>query len=91
MNLWMAIPGIPKIKNGYNPATWVLEVTSSSAEIQLKIDFAQIYVNSTLYQVNENLIKELSIPPSCSKDLFFPTKYAQPFIIQCKAYLWKQH
>ncbi|KAJ0490400.1 putative ABC-type sulfate transporter [Helianthus annuus] len=86
-----AIPGIPKIKNGYNPATWVLEVTSSSAEIQLKVDFAQIYVNSTLYQVNENLIKELSIPPSCSKDLFFPTKYAQPFIIQCKACLWKQH
>ncbi|MFS8034983.1 putative ABC-type sulfate transporter [Helianthus anomalus] len=45
-----AISGVPKIKNGYNPATWVLEVTSSSAEIQLNFDYAQIYGNSTLYQ-----------------------------------------
>ncbi|KAI3814129.1 hypothetical protein L1987_18876 [Smallanthus sonchifolius] len=86
-----AIPGVPKIKNGYNPATWVLEVTSSSTEIQLNVDYAQIYVNSSLYQVNEELIRELSAPPSGSKDLSFPSKYAQPFIIQCKACLWKQH
>ncbi|KAI7748945.1 hypothetical protein M8C21_011098, partial [Ambrosia artemisiifolia] len=106
-----AIPGVPKIKNGYNPATWVLEVTSSSAEIQLNVDYAQIYVNSTLYQyilalaltcycflnfdisfmVNEKLIRELSSPTNGSKDLHFPTKYTQPFIIQCKACLWKQH
>ncbi|KAK1439450.1 hypothetical protein QVD17_05268 [Tagetes erecta] len=86
-----AIPGVPKIKHGYNPATWVLEVTSSSAEIQLNVDYAEIYANSTLYQVNEKLIKELSDPRSGSNDLFFPTKYAQSFIIQCKACLWKQH
>ncbi|GKC56497.1 hypothetical protein Tco_1084095 [Tanacetum coccineum] len=24
-----AIPGVPKIRNGYNPATWALDVTSS--------------------------------------------------------------
>ncbi|KAI3695747.1 hypothetical protein L1987_78747 [Smallanthus sonchifolius] len=86
-----AIPGVPKIKNGYNPATWVLEVTSSSTEIQLNVDYAEIYVNSSLYQENEQLIRELSAPPSGSKDLSFPSKYAQPFIIQCKASLWKQH
>ncbi|KAK1439447.1 hypothetical protein QVD17_05265 [Tagetes erecta] len=86
-----AIPGVPKIKHGYNPATWVLEVTSSSAEIQLNVDYAQIYANSTLYQDNQKLIMELSVPPSGSKDLFYRTKYAQPFIVQCKACLWKQH
>ncbi|XP_076882997.1 ABC transporter G family member 39-like [Bidens hawaiensis] len=86
-----AIPGVPKIKNGYNPATWVLEETCSSAETQLNVDYAQIYANSTLYQVNETLIRELSSPQTGSKDLFFPTEYAQPFIVQCKACLWKQH
>ncbi|KAK9075025.1 hypothetical protein SSX86_003344 [Deinandra increscens subsp. villosa] len=86
-----AIPGVPKIKNGYNPATWVLEVTSYSAEIQLNVDYAQIYASSTLYQVNEELIRELSAPPTGSKDVFFPTKYTQPFIVQYKACLWKQH
>ncbi|XP_076883174.1 ABC transporter G family member 39-like isoform X1 [Bidens hawaiensis] len=86
-----AIPGVPKIKNGYNPATWVLEVTSSSIEVQLYVDYAQIYANSTLHQENQKLIKELSVPPSGSKDLYFRTKYTQPFSIQCKACLWKQH
>ncbi|KAI3790860.1 hypothetical protein L2E82_04246 [Cichorium intybus] len=88
---FQAIRGVPRIKNGYNPATWVLEVTSSSVESQLSVDYAQIYANSTLYQDNQELIKELSAPPNGSKDLFFRTKFTQPFIIQCKACLWKQH
>ncbi|KAL7594961.1 hypothetical protein Lser_V15G29884 [Lactuca serriola] len=88
---FQAIPGVPRIRNGYNPATWVLEVTSSSVEHQLNVDYAQIYAKSTLYQDNQELIRELSVPPSGSQDLFFQTKYTQPFIIQCKACLWKQH
>ncbi|KAI3707559.1 hypothetical protein L6452_26185 [Arctium lappa] len=88
---FQAISGVPKIKNGYNPATWVLDVTSPSVENQLNIDYADIYANSTLYQDNQELIRELSVPQSGSKDLFFRTKYTQPFIIQCKACLWKQH
>ncbi|KAJ9537153.1 hypothetical protein OSB04_029886 [Centaurea solstitialis] len=88
---FQAISGVPKIKNGYNPATWVLEVTSPSVESQLNIDYADIYANSTLYQDNQELIRELSAPLSGSKDLFFRTKYTQPFLIQCKACLWKQH
>ncbi|PWA38773.1 ARID DNA-binding domain-containing protein [Artemisia annua] len=65
------IPGVPKIRKGHNPATWVLDVTSSSAETQLNVDYAQIYANSTLYEDNQELIRELSAPPSGSKDLFF--------------------
>ncbi|MFS8007348.1 putative ABC-type sulfate transporter [Helianthus anomalus] len=50
LDYFEAITGVPKIRNGYNPATWVLEVTSSAAESQLNIDFAEIYFNSSLYQ-----------------------------------------
>ncbi|KAL6998106.1 Pleiotropic drug resistance protein 2 [Sarracenia purpurea var. burkii] len=86
-----AVPGVPKIKDGYNPATWMLEITAPSVEAQLDVDFAEIYANSSLYQRIQELIKELSTPPPGSKDLFFPTKYSQPFVTQCKACFWKQH
>ncbi|KAL7612639.1 hypothetical protein Lser_V15G05457 [Lactuca serriola] len=86
-----SISGVPKIKDGYNPATWVLEVTSLGIESQLDVDYAEIYFNSSLYQRNQELIKELSTPLSGSKDLFFHTEYAQPFLVQCKACFWKQH
>ncbi|GMN39377.1 hypothetical protein TIFTF001_008607 [Ficus carica] len=85
------IPGVPKITDGYNPATWMLEVTAPSVEAQLKVDFAEIYVKSPLYQKNQELIEELSTPPPGSKDLFFPTKYVQPLSVQCKACFWKQN
>jgi hypothetical protein len=45
-----AISGVQKIKDGYNPATWMLEVSSASVETQLDVDFAEIYANSNLYQ-----------------------------------------
>ncbi|KAK3015866.1 hypothetical protein RJ639_006554 [Escallonia herrerae] len=86
-----AIPGVPKIKDGYNPATWMLEVSSPAAEVQLNVDFAEIYANSDLYRYNQELIKELSTPAPNSKDLYFPTQYSQSFLTQCKATFWKQH
>lgn len=86
-----AIPGVPKIRDGYNPATWMLDVTATSVEAQLDVDFAGIYANSDLYRRNQDLIKELSTPAPGAKELEFPTKYAQPFPTQCKACFWKQH
>jgi hypothetical protein len=44
------IQGISKIKDGYNPATWMLEVTTSSKEVELGIDFAEVYKKSELYR-----------------------------------------
>ncbi|KAI7998541.1 ABC transporter G family member 34 [Camellia lanceoleosa] len=78
-----AIPGVPKIKDGYNPATWMLEISAPSVEAQMDVDFADIYADSSLHQRNQELIEELSTPPPGSKDLYFPTKYSQPFITQC--------
>ena len=45
-----AIEGVPKITPGYNPATWMLEVTNATSTIRLGVDFAEIYRNSSLYQ-----------------------------------------
>ena len=44
------ISGVPKIKDNYNPATWMLEVTSASMESELELDFAKLYKESPLYQ-----------------------------------------
>ncbi|KAG6516766.1 pleiotropic drug resistance protein 2-like [Zingiber officinale] len=86
-----AIPGVPKIAEGVNPATWMLDVSTTHAEASLHIDFADVYANSQLYQKNQELIKELNIPAPDSTDLYFPTKYSQTFTTQCKACFWKQY
>ncbi|KAK6265196.1 hypothetical protein QUC31_016033 [Theobroma cacao] len=84
------IPGVPKIIDNYNPATWMLEVTSKSAEAGMGIDFAQIYEGSTLYKENKELVKQLSSSTPGSKDLHFPTRFPQNGWEQFKACLWKQ-
>ncbi|KAI3803438.1 hypothetical protein L1987_31589 [Smallanthus sonchifolius] len=84
------IDGVPKIKDGYNPATWMLEVSTSSQELALGLDFAEVYRNSELFRRNKALIAELSIPGPGTKDLYFPTQYSQSFFVQCIACLWKQ-
>ncbi|KAI3868273.1 hypothetical protein MKX03_000184 [Papaver bracteatum] len=78
------IEGVSKIKDGYNPATWMLEVTSVGQEGDLGVDFADIYKSSDLY-------KKLSVAPPGTKDLYFPTMYSRSFFIQCMACLWKQY
>ncbi|CAA0816517.1 ABC transporter G family member 37 [Striga hermonthica] len=85
------IPGVPKIKDNYNPATWMMEVSSTSVEAELGIDFAEIYKNSALHENNLELVKQLSRPPAGSKGLHFPTRYAQNGWVQFKTCLWKQH
>ncbi|MFS7986495.1 putative ABC transporter, AAA+ ATPase domain, ABC-2 type transporter [Helianthus anomalus] len=45
-----SISGVPKIRENYNPATWMLEVTSASVEAKVGVDFGQIYSTSTLYE-----------------------------------------
>ncbi|GMI78069.1 pleiotropic drug resistance 12, ATP-binding cassette G40, PLEIOTROPIC DRUG RESISTANCE 12 [Hibiscus trionum] len=85
------IEGVSKIKDGYNPATWMLEVSTTAQELALGVDFADIYKKSDLYRRNKALIEDLSKPPPGSKELYFPTQFSQPFLTQCAACLWKQH
>lgn len=86
-----AIPGVPKIKDGYNPAAWMLEVTNPLMENCLGVDFADYYRKSKLFQQNRNLVENLSKPSSESKELSFPTKYSQSYLVQYFACLWKQN
>ncbi|KAL7119863.1 hypothetical protein ACP275_02G087500 [Erythranthe tilingii] len=86
-----AISGVPKIRDNYNPATWMLEVTSASSEGELAIDFADTFKNSALHEQNKELVRKMSVPPSGSEDLHFPTRYSQNGWGQFKSCLWKQH
>lgn len=86
-----AVPGVVKIKDKYNPATWMLEVSSMGVEQRLGIDFAEVYRKSALALRNKELVKELSVPATGTRDLYFPTQYCQPLLGQFKSLLWKQH
>ncbi|GLT60903.1 hypothetical protein SLA2020_336430 [Shorea laevis] len=85
------IRGVSKIRDGYNPATWMLEVTAAAQETALGVNFTDVFKNSELYRRNKAMIKELSKPQPGSKDLYFPTRYSQSFLNQSMACLWKQH
>jgi len=85
-----AIPGVPRIMEGYNPATWILEISSAAMETQLGVDFGELYRNSSLHEQNMTLVKELSNPVSGSQDLYFPSHYSQSILGQLGACLWKQ-
>uniref|UniRef100_A0A0E0NFV7 ABC transporter domain-containing protein n=1 Tax=Oryza rufipogon TaxID=4529 RepID=A0A0E0NFV7_ORYRU len=83
------IPGVPKIKDNYNPSTWMLEVTCASMEAQLGVEFAQIYRESTMCKDKDALVKSLSKPALGTSDLHFPNT-TQRFGEQLKACIWKQ-
>ncbi|KAE9585402.1 putative sulfate-transporting ATPase [Lupinus albus] len=70
-----AIAGVPKITDGYNPATWMLEISSPSFEAQLDVDFAVIYANSILYQFVFYLMIYITIFQGCDKNSCFLTFY----------------
>ena len=41
-----AIPNVPPIRTGINPATWMLEISTPGMEERLGVDFADIYEKS---------------------------------------------
>ncbi|KAF7095576.1 hypothetical protein CFC21_097710 [Triticum aestivum] len=85
-----AIPGVPRIKEGQNPAAWVLDISSHITEYVTGVDYAEIYRSSSLYRENMLLIEELGQPAPNTVDLHFPPGYWQNFRAQCMACLWKQ-
>ncbi|KAJ4718238.1 Pleiotropic drug resistance ABC transporter [Melia azedarach] len=91
INYFEAIEGVSKLKNGYNPATWMLEVSTQAQETALRIDFTDYYKKSDLYKRNKELIKQLSTPAPGTKDIHFATQYSQSFFTQCRACYWKQN
>ncbi|KAF9592637.1 hypothetical protein IFM89_016294 [Coptis chinensis] len=86
-----SIAGVQRIEQNYNPATWMLDVTSSSSEAELGVDFARLYNESSVYKNNKELVSQLCSPPPGSTDLHFPTHFPQNGWGQFKACLWKQN
>ncbi|ONM53994.1 ABC transporter G family member 34 [Zea mays] len=86
-----AVPGVPKIKDGQNPAAWVLDISSHAMQYMINVDYAEIYYNSNLYKENMAMINELSKPKTNHEDLHLPSKYWPGFKEQCIACIWKQH
>ncbi|KAF6169925.1 hypothetical protein GIB67_034317, partial [Kingdonia uniflora] len=84
------IEGVQEIRFGYNPAAWMLEVTSSSEENRLVLILPK-FTEDLVFQQNRQLIETLSKPSSDTKDLSFPAKYSKPFLNQFLASLWKQN
>nr|DAD26713.1 TPA_asm: hypothetical protein HUJ06_028181 [Nelumbo nucifera] len=84
------IHGVPPIPDGYNPATWMLEITTTASELRIGVDFADIYKHSDQHREVEDLIKRLSIPPTGSEPLKFDSKYSQDITSQFRICLWKQ-
>ncbi|WOH13107.1 hypothetical protein DCAR_0832616 [Daucus carota subsp. sativus] len=88
IDYFKTIPGILQIKENYNPATWMLEITAESVERQLGIDFGQIYKES---KDNIQLVKELRTAPGQTRELHFSTRFPRNMWEQYKACLWKQN
>ncbi|KAF8010615.1 hypothetical protein BT93_J1302 [Corymbia citriodora subsp. variegata] len=91
IDYFQGINEITPIQSGYNPATWMLEVTTPAAEQKIGADFADIYKNSDQFRGVEATIERLSVPPAGSKPLKFDTMYSQDQLSQFFICLWKQN
>ncbi|OVA02681.1 ABC transporter-like [Macleaya cordata] len=91
IDYFQRIDGSPPIASGYNPATWVLEVTTPAAEQKIGQDFADIYRNSDQFRGVEALIENLRTPPAGSKPLKFASTYSQDSLTQFRTCFWKQN
>ncbi|XP_076916108.1 ABC transporter G family member 31-like [Bidens hawaiensis] len=86
-----SINGITPMPSHYNPANWMLEMTTPAAEERIGQDFAEIYKNSKQYREIEDLIKQTSTPEPGSEPLKFSTPYSQNSLYQFKTCWWKQN
>ncbi|KAL4188821.1 hypothetical protein AMTRI_Chr08g162380 [Amborella trichopoda] len=86
-----SITGIPAIPHGYNPATWMLKISTQAWEQKIGQDFVSIYRNSDQYREVEGLIECLSNPVAGSEPLKFATEFPQDSTTQFKVCLWKQN
>ncbi|KAK4412483.1 ABC transporter G family member 31 [Sesamum alatum] len=91
INYFQGTNEVPPIPDGYNPATWMLEISTPAIEEKIREDFADIYVDSQQYRDVEASIQRLSIPPEHSEPLKFTSTYATDAISQFKICFWKQN
>ena len=44
------LPGVPKLQDGLNPATWMLQISTPGMEKMIGVDFAVAYKSSTTFR-----------------------------------------
>ncbi|CAH2060101.1 unnamed protein product [Thlaspi arvense] len=91
VDYFQGINGVPSISSGYNPATWMLEVTTPALEEKFDMDFADLYKRSEQFREVEANIKQLSVPPEGSEAINFSSRYSQNQVSQFLLCLWKQN
>ncbi|KAJ6948249.1 ABC transporter G family member 31 [Populus alba x Populus x berolinensis] len=91
IDYFQGIKGVPPCPDGYNPATWMLEVTTPTVEERVGEDFSELYRKSSQYREVEASIMHLSSPPAGSEPLKFESTYARDALSQFYICLWKQN
>ncbi|XP_074574933.1 ABC transporter G family member 51-like [Curcuma longa] len=90
INYFQRINGVALIPDGYNPATWMLEISTPACEEKLGLDFATVYRNSYQFREVEALIEQLSVPAAGTEPLKFTSEFPQDKLTQFKTCTWKQ-
>ena len=44
------VPDVPDVQEGFNPATWMLHISTPGMEAALRVDYAEIYMHSDLFR-----------------------------------------
>ncbi|XP_024981119.1 ABC transporter G family member 31 [Cynara cardunculus var. scolymus] len=86
-----SINGISPMPSEYNPANWMLEMTTPAVEERIGQDFAVIYKNSKQYRDIEALIRQTSTPQPGSEPLYFSSTYSRSGLLQFQTCFWKQN
>lgn len=88
------ISGVPQLPAGYNPATWMLEVSGGGAKMHIEavdVDFAAQYHGSALCAQAARTVDALVAERgAATAPLALATRYAVPFTQQTKMAVWKQ-
>ncbi|KAK9857560.1 hypothetical protein WJX84_006546, partial [Apatococcus fuscideae] len=84
-----SIHGVATIQEGINPASWMLEITTVSAEEVVGQDFADIYAASDLFRRSEELIERHKVPKEGSTPIHCDKPYPNSYLKQTKLLLWK--
>eukprot|EP00798_Chlamydomonas_sp_ICE-L_P003260 gene3260-13284_t len=69
------VEGVDRFRAGYNPANWMLDVTSPAEEAALGVNFAKIYAASDLSAEAEKRLDKACLEVDGSTDLHFDNEY----------------
>ncbi|KAK9794008.1 hypothetical protein WJX73_008792 [Symbiochloris irregularis] len=82
VNYFEAIEGVPKLAEGLNPATWVLQISTPGMEKGIGVDFAEVFQNSGAAKEVQSVVDRESQPAPNVEPIKFSQQYAQSYFSQ---------